>query len=104
MIGDFPLSLCGVHSVLPKYSKLIIHSRTNQSRSFLSLALCLQEDRPPAGMVRTPGRPISPVAHPRTRPEAMEIALKHKKENDWMRHDGKNIEPPPPGHVRLTVS
>ena len=54
--------------------------------------------------MRTPGRPVEATVHPRTRPEGEEIARRNRTENDWFRHDGKNVEPPPPGHVRLTVS
>ena len=48
-----------------------------------------------------PGQPPTPTIHPRTRPEAEDVALRMRATNDWFRHDGKNIEHAPPPPVRL---
>lgn len=48
----------------------------------------------------TPGRPYEPTIHPRTKPEAAEYALRDRAMGDWFRHDGKNIERPPPAAPR----
>ena len=48
-----------------------------------------------------PGQPHTPTIHPRTRPEAEDVALRMRATNDWFRHDGKNIEHAPPPPVRL---
>lgn len=48
-----------------------------------------------------PGAPHTPTVPTRTRPEAEENAMKLRATNDWFRHDGKNVEAPPAGHVRL---
>ena len=51
----------------------------------------------------TPGRPHGPALHPRTRPEAEDIANRAKTTNDWFRHDGKNVEQTPPPPSRLAT-
>jgi hypothetical protein len=38
-------------------------------------------------MPSTPGRPVEPTLHPRTRPEANDYALKNRQTSDWFRHD-----------------
>ncbi|KAK2145096.1 hypothetical protein LSH36_703g01082 [Paralvinella palmiformis] len=54
-------------------------------------------------MATTPGRPVDPTTHPRTRPEATEYALRNRGTSDWFRHDGKNVEEPSPPPMRLST-
>lgn len=51
----------------------------------------------------TPGRPCQPTIHPRTRPEAEDYALKNRSTNDWLRHDGRNVDQLPSKPLRVTT-
>jgi hypothetical protein len=47
------------------------------------------------GMKSVPGRPCEPTVHQsRTRPEAVDFAVKNRSTNDWFRHDATTMKVP----------